>query len=157
MKIGIGYDVHKLVPGRKLILGGVDIPFEKGLEGHSDADVLVHAIADAILGASKLGDIGKFFPDTDPKYKDANSLELLSIVAKTVATKGYRIQDIDSVIVAQEPKMAPYREQMQKNVADALGMAASSVGIKATTTEGLGFEGMGEGISAKAVALLMEA
>lgn len=157
MKIGIGYDVHKLVAGRKLILGGVDIPYEKGLEGHSDADVLVHAIADAILGASKLGDIGKFFPDSDPKYKDANSLELLSIVAKTVATKGYRIQDIDSVIVAQEPKMAPYREQMQKNVADALGMAASSVGIKATTTEGLGFEGMGEGISAKAVALLMEA
>lgn len=156
MKIGIGYDVHKLVSGRKLILGGVDIPFEKGLEGHSDADVLVHAIADAILGASKLGDIGKFFPDSDPKYKDANSLELLSIVAKTVATKGYRIQDIDSVIVAQEPKMAPYREQMQKNVADALGMAASSVGIKATTTEGLGFEGHGEGISAKAVALLME-
>lgn len=156
MKIGIGYDVHKLVSGRKLILGGVDIPYEKGLEGHSDADVLVHAIADAILGAAKLGDIGKFFPDTDPKYKDANSLELLSIVAKTVSAKGFRIEDIDSVIVAQEPKMAPYREQMQKNVADALGMAASSVGIKATTTEGLGFEGMGEGISAKAVALLME-
>ena len=157
MKIGIGYDVHKLVPGRKLILGGVDIPYEKGLEGHSDADVLVHAIADAILGAAKLGDIGKFFPDTDLKYKDANSLELLSIVAKTVSAKGFRIEDIDSVIVAQEPKMAPYREQMQKNVADALGMAASSVGIKATTTEGLGFEGHGEGISAKAVALLMEA
>lgn len=156
MKIGLGYDVHKLVSGRKLIIGGVDIPYEKGLEGHSDADVLVHAIADALLGASKLGDIGKFFPDTNPKYKDANSLELLSLVAKMINEKGFRIEDIDSVIVAQEPKMAPYREQMQKNVADALGMAASSVGIKATTTEGLGFEGKGEGISAKAVALLME-
>lgn len=156
MKIGLGYDVHKLVSGRKLIIGGVDIPYEKGLEGHSDADVLVHAIADALLGASKLGDIGKFFPDTNPKYKDANSLELLSLVAKMITEKGFRIEDIDSVIVAQEPKMAPYREQMQKNVADALGMAASSVGIKATTTEGLGFEGKGEGISAKAVALLME-
>lgn len=156
MKIGLGYDVHKLVSGRKLIIGGVDIPYEEGLEGHSDADVLVHAIADALLGASKLGDIGKFFPDTNPKYKDANSLELLSLVAKMINEKGFRIEDIDSVIVAQEPKMAPYREQMQKNVADALGMAASSVGIKATTTEGLGFEGKGEGISAKAVALLME-
>lgn len=156
MKIGLGYDVHKLVSGRKLIIGGVDIPYEKGLEGHSDADVLVHAIADALLGASKLGDIGKFFPDTNPKYKDANSLELLSLVAKMITEKGFRIEDIDSVIVAQEPKMAPYREQMQKNVADALGMAASSMGIKATTTEGLGFEGKGEGISAKAVALLME-
>ncbi len=157
MKIGLGYDVHKLVSGRKLIIGGVDIPYEKGLEGHSDADVLVHAIADALLGAAKMGDIGKFFPDTDPKYKDANSLELLSLVAKMINTKGFRIEDIDSIIVAQEPKMAPYREQMQKNIAEALGMAASSVGIKATTTEGLGFEGRGEGISAKAVALLMEA
>lgn len=157
MKIGLGYDVHKLVSGRKLIIGGVDIPYEKGLEGHSDADVLVHAIADALLGAAKMGDIGKFFPDTDPKYKDANSLELLSLVAKMINTKGFRIEDIDSIIVAQEPKMAPYREQMQKNIAEALGMAASSVGIKATTTEALGFEGRGEGISAKAVALLMEA
>ena len=157
MKIGIGYDVHKLVSGRKLIIGGVDIPYEKGLEGHSDADVLVHAIADALLGAAKLGDVGKFFPDTDPKYKDANSLELLKLVAKMINEKGFRIEDIDSIIVAQEPKMAPYREKMQENVAEALGMAASSVGIKATTTEGLGFEGKGEGISAKAVALLMEA
>ena len=157
MKIGLGYDVHKLVSGRKLIIGGVDIPYEKGLEGHSDADVLVHAIADALLGAAKMGDIGKFFPDTDPKYKDVNSLELLSLVAKMINTKGFRIEDIDSIIVAQEPKMAPYREQMQKNIAEALGMAASSVGIKATTTEALGFEGRGEGISAKAVALLMEA
>ena len=157
MKIGIGYDVHKLVSGRKLVIGGVDIPYEKGLEGHSDADVLVHAIADALLGAAKLGDVGKFFPDTDPKYKDANSLELLKLVAKMINEKGFRIEDIDSVIVAQEPKMAPYREKMQENVAEALGMAASSVGIKATTTEGLGFEGKGEGISAKAVALLMEA
>ena len=156
MKIGLGYDVHKLVSGRKLIIGGVDIPYEKGLEGHSDADVLVHAIADALLGASKLGDIGKFFPDTNPKYKDANSLELLTLVAKMINEKGFRIEDIDSIIVAQEPKMAPYREQMQKNIAEALGMAASSVGVKATTTEGLGFEGKGEGISAQAVAMLSE-
>lgn len=156
MKIGLGYDVHKLVSGRKLIIGGVDIPYEKGLEGHSDADVLVHAIADALLGASKLGDIGKFFPDTNPKYKDANSLELLSLVAKMINEKGFRIEDIDSIIVAQDPKMAPYREQMQKNIAEALGMAASSVGVKATTTEGLGFEGKGEGISAQAVAMLSE-
>ena len=154
MKIGIGYDVHKLKSGRKLILGGVEIEHHLGLDGHSDADVLVHAIADAILGAAKMGDIGKLFPDTDPKFKDANSLGLLKVVCEKVSAQGYTIEDIDSVIVAQNPKLSPYRDQMQKNIADAINLREDQVGIKATTTEHLGFEGLEEGISAQAVALL---
>lgn len=153
-KIGIGYDVHKLVSGRKLILGGVDVPYKLGLDGHSDADVLVHAIADAILGAAKMGDIGQHFPDSDPKYKDANSLHLLSQVAKIITEKGYIIADVDSVIVAQAPKLSPYREQMVENISQSLDIEKPCVGVKATTTEGLGFEGQGFGISARAVALL---
>lgn len=156
MKIGIGYDVHKLVSGRKLILGGVDIPYEKGLDGHSDADVLLHAIADAILGAAKLGDIGQHFPDTDPKYKCANSLELLAHVANLIRTNGFKIEDVDSVIVAQAPKLSPYRDSMKKNIAHALNLPVDCVGVKATTTEGLGFEGRGEGISAQAVVIISE-
>ena len=156
MKIGIGYDVHALISGPKLILGGVEIPYEKGLDGHSDADVLCHAIADAILGAAKLGDIGQHFPNTDPKYKDANSLKLLNEVANLVREKGYKIQDIDSVVIAQAPKLAPLRDKMRENIASVLGIAVESVGVKATTTEGLGFEGRGDGISAQAVALLSE-
>lgn len=156
MKIGIGYDVHKLVYGRKLILGGVEIPYEKGLDGHSDADVLCHAIGDAILGAAKLGDIGQHFPDTDPKYKDANSLKLLNEIAKIVNKKGFTVIDVDSVVIAQAPKLAPLRDKMRENIASVLGIAVENVGVKATTTEGLGPEGRGEGISAQAVALLSE-
>ena len=156
MKIGIGYDVHALITGPKLILGGVEIPYEKGLDGHSDADVLCHAIADAILGAAKLGDIGQHFPDTDPQYKDANSLKLLNEIAKLVVEKGFRIINVDSVVIAQAPKLAPLRNKMRENIASVLGIAVENVGVKATTTEGLGFEGRGEGISAQAVALLSE-
>ena len=156
MKIGIGYDVHKLVSGRKLILGGVEIAYEKGLDGHSDADVLCHAIGDAILGAAKLGDIGQHFPDTDPKYKDANSLKLLNEITKIVNEKGFNVINVDSVVVAQAPKLAPLRDKMRENIASVLGIAVENVGVKATTTEGLGFEGRGEGISAQAVALLSE-
>lgn len=156
MKIGLGYDVHRLVPGRKLILGGVDVPFEFGLDGHSDADVLLHAIADAILGAAKHGDIGLHFPDTDPKYKGANSIDLLKECANIVQKAGYKIQDIDSVIVAQQPKLSVYRNQMIENISTALGIDKSCVGVKATTTEKLGFEGQGQGISAQAIALLTE-
>lgn len=156
MKIGIGYDAHKLVYDRKLILGGVEIPYEKGLDGHSDADVLCHAIGDAILGAAKLGDIGQHFPDTDPKYKDANSLKLLNEIAKIVNKKGFTVIDVDSVVIAQAPKLAPLRDKMRENIASVLGIAVENVGVKATTTEGLGPEGRGEGISAQAVALLSE-
>lgn len=156
MHIGLGYDVHKLVKGRKLILGGVEIPFELGLDGHSDADVLLHAIADAILGAAKLGDIGQHFPDTDEKFKGANSLELLAQTAKIVKNAGFLIEDIDSVVVAQKPKISQYRNLMRKNVARALNISINCVGVKATTTEGLGPEGKMEGISAQAVALLSE-
>lgn len=156
MKIGIGYDVHKLVSARPLILGGVNIDFEKGLDGHSDADVLCHAIADAILGAAKLGDIGQHFPDTDAKFKDANSLKLLTEVKNIINEKGFEIKDIDSVIAAQKPKLTPYRDQMRQNIAQALDINVDQIGVKATTTEGLGFEGRGEGISAQAVALLTE-
>lgn len=154
MKIGIGYDVHKLVVGRKLMLGGVDIAYDKGLDGHSDADVLLHAICDAILGAAKLGDIGQYFPDNDEKYKDANSLELLKNTAQIIDNKGYKVVDVDSVVVAQAPKLSPYREKMRKNIAEALSLDVDNVGVKATTTEGLGFEGLGEGISAQAVVLI---
>ena len=154
MRIGIGYDVHKLVEGRKLIIGGVEIPHEKGLLGHSDADVLLHTISDAILGALALGDIGKFFPDTDDKYKGANSLELLKEVGCMISKKGYIVGNIDSIIMAQAPKMAPHIDEMRKNIADALGIDISQVGVKATTTENLGFEGRKEGISSQAVVLL---
>ena len=154
MRIGIGYDVHKLVEGRKLIIGGVEIPHEKGLLGHSDADVLLHTISDAILGSLALGDIGKFFPDTDEKYKGADSLELLKEVGCMISKKGYRVGNIDSIIMAQAPKMAPHIDEMRKNIADALGIDVSQVGVKATTTENLGFEGRKEGISSQAVVLL---
>ena len=154
MKVGIGYDVHKLVAGRDLVLGGVNIPYEKGLDGHSDADVLCHAVADALLGAAKLGDIGQHFPDTDPKFEGANSLELLSQVAKMIEAQGFEIEDIDSIIVAQAPKMAPYRDEMRTNIANALSIPIEKVGVKATTTEGTGPEGEGLTISAHSTCLL---
>ena len=154
MRIGQGYDVHKLVEGRDCIICGVKIPYEKGLLGHSDADVALHALADAILGAAALGDIGKHFPDTDEKYKGADSRMLLREVVKKVAEKGYPVCNADVTIVAQRPKMLPYIEQMRKNVADDLNVGIDDVNIKATTTEKLGFEGRGEGISATAVVLL---
>ena len=154
LRIGQGYDVHALVEGRKLILGGVDIPHEKGLLGHSDADVLAHAIADALLGGMRGGDIGKLIPDTDPAYKNADSLKLLAHVAAYVRECGYEILDVDSVVAAQAPKLSPHREQMRANLAAAMGVSVENVGVKATTTEHLGFEGREEGISATAVALL---
>lgn len=153
-KIGIGYDVHRLIEGRKLILGGVEIEHKLGLDGHSDADVLCHAIADALLGAAKLGDIGQHFPDTDPKYKDACSLELLKNVGNLLNAEGYQILDIDSVIAVEKPKIFPFRNQMRQNIAKALNLDLDQIGIKATTTEGLGLEGREEGISAQAVALI---
>jgi len=154
VRIGIGYDAHRLVEGRKLIVGGVNIPFEKGLLGHSDADVLVHAINDALLGAAALGDIGRHFPDTDPKYKDISSLVLMKRVAELLKEEGFGIVNIDSVIIAEKPKFAPYIEKMRENIAFALNIQKEKVSIKATTTEGMGFEGRGEGISAKAVCLI---
>jgi 2-C-methyl-D-erythritol 2,4-cyclodiphosphate synthase len=154
VRVGMGYDVHKLVEGRKLILGGVEIPYEKGLLGHSDADVLVHAIMDALLGAAALGDIGKHFPDTDSKYKDISSVSLLKQVAGLLDREGYIIENIDASIVAQKPKMLPYMEQMRGKVADALGLLKEQVNIKATTEEGLGFTGSGEGISSHAICAL---
>lgn len=153
-RIGFGFDVHKLVPGRRLVLGGEDIPFDKGLLGHSDADVLVHAIADALLGAAALGDIGKHFPDTDPKYEDISSLTLLAHVASLLAEKHFEIINIDSTVVLQKPKIAPYVDQMRKNIAGALGLDAARISIKATTNEGLGFIGAGDGAVAYAVALI---
>ena len=154
MRIGHGYDVHRLVEGRSLVLGGVRIPFEKGLDGHSDADVLVHAVMDAMLGAAALGDIGKLFPDTDPAYKDADSLKLLAEVARFVRERGFEIIDVDSVIAAQAPKLSPYREQMRENLARAMGLPVENVGVKATTTEHLGPEGREEGITAYATCLV---
>lgn len=154
MRIGMGYDVHRLVENRKLILGGVDIPYEKGLLGHSDADVLVHAIMDALLGAAALGDIGKHFPDTDDKYKGISSIELLRHVGSLIEESCYVIGNIDATIIAQRPKLAPYREQMVRNIAGALGISESQVCVKATTEEGLGFTGSGEGISSQAICLL---
>lgn len=154
LRIGQGYDVHKLVEGRKLIIGGVDIPHTLGLLGHSDADVLAHAVADALLGAIRHGDIGKLFPDTDPEWEGADSMKLLAAVAGKVREEGFQIIDVDSVIAAQAPKMAPHRQQMRENLAAAMGIAVDNVGVKATTTEHLGFEGRQEGISATAVALL---
>lgn len=156
MRIGMGYDVHRLVPDRALVLGGVEIPYEMGLLGHSDADVLLHAIMDAVLGAAALGDIGQHFPDTDPAYKGARSTKLLEVVAERTQEAGYRIGNIDATIIAQKPKMRPYIQTMRENIAGILGIDLSRVSVKATTEEGLGFTGAGEGISAQAVCLLEE-
>ncbi|MBR3690065.1 MAG: 2-C-methyl-D-erythritol 2,4-cyclodiphosphate synthase [Eggerthellaceae bacterium] len=154
LRTGLGYDVHAFAEGRKLILGGVDIPHVRGLLGHSDADVLAHAVSDALLGACRGGDIGKLFPDTDPAYKGADSLKLLAAVADHVRGLGFEILDVDSVIAAQAPKLSPYRDQMRENLAAAMGISVDNVGVKATTTERLGFEGREEGISATATCLL---
>ncbi len=154
MRTGMGYDVHRLVEDRDLILGGVKIPYERGLLGHSDADVLLHAVMDALLGAAALGDIGKHFPDTEPAYEGISSVKLLEHVGRLIEEKLYVIGNIDATIVAQRPKMAPYIEEMRKNVAEALQIDISQVNIKATTEEGLGFTGSGEGIAAQAVACL---
>jgi 2-C-methyl-D-erythritol 2,4-cyclodiphosphate synthase len=154
MRIGQGYDVHALVEGRRLVIGGVEIPYEKGLAGHSDADVLLHAICDALLGAAALGDIGWHFPDSDPNYGGADSRELLRATAKKLAEAGYRIVNVDATIVAQAPKMAPHVARMIGNIAADLGLKPAAVSVKATTTEKLGFEGRGEGIAAQAIALI---
>ena len=154
MRIGQGYDVHRLEEGRKLIIGGVEIPYEKGLLGHSDADVLLHAVSDSLLGAAALGDIGRHFPDTDPAFKGADSIELLKQVVKLVNVKGYKIVNIDATIIAQAPKMMPHIEQMRKNIAAACGIDEDQVNVKATTEEKLGFTGQKLGISASAVALI---
>ncbi len=154
LRIGLGYDAHAFAEGRRLVIGGVDIPHERGLHGHSDADVLAHAIADAVLGALREGDIGKLFPDTDPAYKDADSLVLLARVADLARERGWRIADVDCVLVLQEPKVSAHRDAMRVNLARALGVDTCAVGVKATTTEGLGFEGRMEGATAQAVVLL---
>jgi 2-C-methyl-D-erythritol 2,4-cyclodiphosphate synthase len=154
MRIGQGFDVHALVAGRKLIIGGVDIPNGKGLDGHSDADVLLHALCDALLGAGALGDIGRHFPDTDSRYKDADSRMLLREVSRLVQEAGYRIVNIDATIIAQAPKMAPHMPSMVNNIASDLGLSRGQINIKATTTEGLGFAGRAEGIAAEAIVLL---
>ena len=155
MRIGHGYDVHRLVDGRKLIMGGVDIPWEKGLLGHSDADVLLHAIADAILGAIGEGDIGRHFPDTDAAYKGADSLKLLSHVMMLGDSRGFRLGNLDATIIAQQPKMAPHIPTMRENIASVLNATLEQINVKATTEEGLGFSGRGEGISAHAVVLMV--
>lgn len=155
LRIGQGYDVHAFAEGRKLILGGVDVPHTRGLLGHSDADVLAHAVADALLGAVRGGDIGKLFPDTDPAYAGADSMVLLKAVADKVRAEGYEIIDVDSVIAAQAPKLSPYRDAMRENLARAMGIDVANVGVKATTTEHLGFEGREEGISATATCLAL--
>ena len=154
LRIGHGYDVHRLVEGRKLILGGVDIPWEKGLLGHSDADVLVHAVMDALTGAARLGDIGKLFPDTAPRYAGISSLTLLAEVGRLLGEKGFAVVNIDAVLLAQAPKVGPYRPQMAANIAAALGIDPEQVNVKATTEEGLGFTGDGSGMAAHAVVLL---
>ena len=154
MRIGMGYDVHRLTEGRDLILGGVKIPYEKGLLGHSDADVLLHAVMDALLGAAALGDIGKHFQDTDPAYEGASSMKLLEHVGKLLEERLYVVENIDATIIAQRPKMAPHIEEMRRNIAAALHLESDQVNVKATTEEGLGFTGTGEGISAQAVACL---
>ena len=155
MRIGHGYDVHRLVEGRKLILGGVEIPFEKGLLGHSDADVLLHALSDALLGAAALGDIGQHFPDTDERYRGADSTVLLRRVAALLRPRGYEIGNVDCTVLAQRPKLAGFIPQMRENIASALNIPADRVSVKATTEEGLGFTGSGEGIAAHAVALIL--
>lgn len=154
MRVGMGYDVHRLVEGRELILGGVHIPYEKGLLGHSDADVLLHAIMDALLGAAALGDIGTHFPDTDEKYKGISSMLLLEHVGKLLEENLYVIENIDATIIAQRPKMKPHIEQMRKNIANALQIEENQINVKATTEEGLGFTGTGEGISSQAICVL---
>ena len=154
MRIGHGYDVHQLVEGRDLILGGVKIPYEKGLLGHSDADVLLHAVSDALLGAAGLGDIGRHFPDTDPAYKGADSLKLLVCVAEKIRNTGYRVENVDVTMIAQRPKLKDYIPQMQENIAKALGVSQTQVNVKATTEEHLGFTGDGSGMSCHAVCLL---
>ena len=156
MRVGMGYDVHRLTEDRDLILGGVKIDWEKGLLGHSDADVLIHAVMDALLGAAALGDIGKHFPDTDPVYKGISSILLLEHVTKLLREHHYEIGNIDATIIAQKPKMAPHIPQMRKNMAEALGITESKINVKATTEEGLGFTGSGEGISSQAICLLTE-
>lgn len=154
MRVGMGYDVHRLVEERDLIIGGVKIPHTMGLLGHSDADVLLHAVMDALLGAAGLGDIGKHFPDTDPQYKGISSIRLLESVAEKIQEKGYVVENIDATVIAQKPKMRPYIEQMEQNIAKALGISAEQVNIKATTEEGLGFTGTEEGISSQAICAL---
>ena len=154
LRIGHGYDVHRLVEGRKLILGGVDIPWEKGLLGHSDADVLVHAVMDALTGAARLGDIGKLFPDTDPAYAGISSLKLLAEVGRLLGEKGFAVVNIDATLLAQAPKVGPYKQQMAENIAAALGISPEQINVKATTEEGLGFTGDGSGMAAHAVVLL---
>lgn len=156
MRIGLGYDVHKLVEGRKLIIGGVDVPHETGLLGHSDADVLIHAIMDSILGALALGDIGKHFPDTDEKYKGADSIKLLEFVYNLIRDKGYMIGNVDSTIVAQNPKMSPHIEKMRNNISKALNTDISNINVKATTEEGLGFTGSKQGIASQSICLLVK-
>ena len=156
MRIGHGYDVHRLVEGRDLILGGVKIPYEKGLLGHSDADVLVHAVMDALLGAAALGDIGQHFPDNDPEYKGISSILLLEKVGELLKSHGYRVVNIDSIVIAQRPKLLPYRPQMAENMAKALGIPVGCVSVKATTEEGMGFTGTGDGMASQAVAMLEE-
>ncbi|GAB4291274.1 MAG: 2-C-methyl-D-erythritol 2,4-cyclodiphosphate synthase [Coriobacteriia bacterium] len=157
MRIGLGYDVHAFAPDRRLVLGGVDVPFERGLEGHSDADVLTHALMDAIVSALRAGDIGALFPDTDPAYKDASSIELLRHVAQTMRADGWELVDADTVLVLEAPRIASYRDEMRGRLADALGVPLDAVGVKATTTEGLGATGRGEGVAAIAVVLLRRA
>ena len=154
LRIGHGYDVHRLVEGRPLILGGVEIPWERGLLGHSDADVLTHAVMDALSGAARLGDIGGLFPDTDPAYAGISSLKLLAEVGRLLGEKGYVVVNVDATLLAQRPKVAPYKQQMARNLADALGIEAEQVNVKATTEEGLGFTGDGSGMAAHAVVLL---
>ncbi|HSO07176.1 MAG TPA: 2-C-methyl-D-erythritol 2,4-cyclodiphosphate synthase [Pelomicrobium sp.] len=154
MRIGQGFDVHALVPGRPLVIGGVTIPFERGLAGHSDADVLLHAVTDALLGAAGLGDIGRHFPDTDEAYRGADSRELLREVARRLAAAGFRVVNVDATVIAQAPRLAPYAERMVANIAQDLGLVAAAVNVKAKTTEKLGFTGRGEGIAAEAVALI---
>ncbi|QLY80817.1 2-C-methyl-D-erythritol 2,4-cyclodiphosphate synthase [Clostridium intestinale] len=156
MRVGLGYDVHALVENRKLILGGVQIPFEKGLLGHSDADVLIHAIMDSLLGAAALGDIGRHFPDTDERYKGASSIELLKYVGKLLNEKGYIVNNIDSTIIAQKPKLSPFIPSMIDNIAEALNISIEDLNIKATTEEGLGFTGKGEGISSHSICSIIK-
>jgi len=156
MRIGIGYDVHRLVEGRPLILGGVSVPYQRGLLGHSDADVLVHAVMDGMLGALALGDLGKYFPDTEASYKDVSSLKLLERVKTLCLAKGYNVVNVDAVIIAERPKLAPYIQAMRENIADVLAVSVDLVSVKATTTEGLGFCGSGEGVAAQAVVLVAQ-
>lgn len=154
MRVGIGYDVHRLAERRKLIIGGVEIPFEKGLKGHSDADVLIHAVCDALLGAAGLGDIGVHFPDTDPKYKDVSSIKLLIEIFQMVKNKGFSVLNLDTIIFAEVPKLSPYRSAMQQKIASAIDLEPDRINIKATTTEGLGMIGKGAGIGAMCVAMI---